>query len=222
MSSVGAVSTAADSRSDKDERCNEDYRTVMPPIPTGEYLLNFVFLHADIGARPYRIEGFQAGLESAGVLREIAACGSFQLNHVWLVTLKSAAAEEKLAAVKAFEVKGRRCVIIDPDRAEVRLKLHWIPFYMPDDCVKKALEPYGKVEGVPRETWHVGGFEGVQSTTRTVRLTHPVGERHRRAPASSAPPIWLLGAGSSTRASATLPSLPQDRAHSKGMSRASL
>lgn len=171
MSSVGAVSTAADSRGDKDERCNEPYRIVMPPIPTGEYLLNSVFLHADIGARPYRIEDFQAGLENAGVLKEIAACGSFQMNHVWLVTLKSAAAKEKLAAAKAFEVKGRRCVIIDPDRAEVRLKLHWIPFYMPDDCVKKALEPYGKVEEVSRETWHVGGFEGVQSTTRTVRLT---------------------------------------------------
>ncbi|CAN8031230.1 unnamed protein product [Ixodes persulcatus] len=142
----------------------------MPPIPTGEYLLNSVFLHANIGVRPYRIEDFQAGLESAEVLKEIAPCGSFQMNHVWLVTLKSSAAKEELAAVKAFEVKGKRCVIIDPGRAEVRLKLHWIPFYMADDCVKKALETYGKVEGVSRETWHVGGFEGVLSTTRTVRL----------------------------------------------------
>lgn len=171
MSSVGAVSTAADSRGFKDERSSEDYRIIMPPIPAGEHLLNSVFLHADIGARPYRIEDFKAGLENAGVLKDIAAFGSFQMNHVWLATLKTPAAKKKLADVKAFEVKGRQCIILDPDRAEVRLKLHWIPFYLPDDCVKRALEPFGKVEEVSRETWRVGGFEGVQSTTRTVRLT---------------------------------------------------
>lgn len=42
---------------------------------------------------------------------------------------------------------------------------------MPNDIVKKAFEPYGKVQEVTRETWHVEGFHGVESTTRIVRLT---------------------------------------------------
>ncbi|CAN7939443.1 unnamed protein product [Ixodes hexagonus] len=88
-----------------------------------------------------------------------------------MVTLKSLIAKKKLVDAGDFQAKGRRCLVIDPDKAEVRLKLHWIPFHLPDDNVKKALEPYGKVEEVTRETWRVKGFEGVQSTTRVVRLT---------------------------------------------------
>ncbi|CAN7949567.1 unnamed protein product [Ixodes hexagonus] len=88
-----------------------------------------------------------------------------------MVTLKTPLAKQKLVSVASFEAKGKRCVVIDPKKSEVRLKLHWIPFHLPDDVVKRALEPYGKVEDVGRETWRVGGFEGVQSTTRVVRLT---------------------------------------------------
>uniref|UniRef100_A0A6B0VA87 CCHC-type domain-containing protein n=1 Tax=Ixodes ricinus TaxID=34613 RepID=A0A6B0VA87_IXORI len=170
MSSVGAV-TAADSRGISAESSSQGYRIVLPPLPKGVHALNSVFLHADITARPYRIEDFKAGLEKAGVLGEIAACGSFQMNHVWMVTLKTPLAKKKLVDAASFEAKGRRCVVIDPEKAEVRLKLHWIPFHLLDETVKKALEPYGKVEDVARETWRVGGFEGVQSTTRVARLT---------------------------------------------------
>ncbi|KAM7284303.1 hypothetical protein ISCGN_001400 [Ixodes scapularis] len=172
MSSVRAVSTATDSRGITAERRDEAaYRIILPTLPTGVYALNSAFLHADVGARPYRIEDFKDGLEHAGVLGDIAACGSYQMNHVWMVTLKSPTAKQRLVDAQAFEVKGRRCLVIDPDKAEVRLKLHWIPFYIPDDNVKKALEQYGKVEEIARETWRVNGFEGVQSTTRAVRLT---------------------------------------------------
>ncbi|KAG0439917.1 hypothetical protein HPB47_016467 [Ixodes persulcatus] len=119
MSSVRAVSTATDSRGITAERRDEAaYRTILPTLPTGVYVLNSVFLHADIGARPYRIEDFKAGLEHAGVLGDIAACGSYQMNHVWMVTLKSPSAKQRLVDAQAFEVKGRRCLVIDPDKAE--------------------------------------------------------------------------------------------------------
>lgn len=171
MSSVGAVSAAGDSRGISADKSNEAYRFILPPLPTGVHALNSVFLHGDIGARPYRIEDFKDGLGKAGVLGDIAACGSYQMNHVWMVTLKSLSAKQKLVNLGAFEAKGRRCVVIDPNKSEVRLKLHWIPFHLPDETVKKALERYGKVEDITRETWRVNGFEGVQSTTRVARLT---------------------------------------------------
>ncbi|KAM7301311.1 uncharacterized protein ISCGN_016830 [Ixodes scapularis] len=182
MSSDGAVSTASDSRGFIADRSIEGYKIILPTLPTGVYALNSVFLHADIAARPYRIEDFKAGLEEAGVLGEIAACGSYQMKHVWMVTLKSLAAKQKLVAMGTFEAKGRRCLIIDPDKTEVRLKLHWIPFHVPDEPVKTALEAYGKVEEIARETWRVKGLEGVQSTTRVARLILKEGVTLERLP----------------------------------------
>lgn len=58
MSSVGAVTTATDSR-ESAVSSNEGYRIVLPPLPTGVHALNSVFLHADITARPYRIQDFK-------------------------------------------------------------------------------------------------------------------------------------------------------------------
>ncbi|KAG0410590.1 hypothetical protein HPB47_012290, partial [Ixodes persulcatus] len=78
---------------------------------------------------------------------------------------------QKLVAAGAIEAKGRLCLVVDPEKNEVRVKLHWIPFHLLDDNVGRAVEPYGKVTEVTRETWRVNGFKGVQSTTRIARLT---------------------------------------------------
>lgn len=42
---------------------------------------------------------------------------------------------------------------------------------MPNDVVRKGLEPYGKVLEVSREKWNVEGFQGIESTTRCARMT---------------------------------------------------
>ncbi|KAM7306624.1 uncharacterized protein ISCGN_010327 [Ixodes scapularis] len=171
MSSRGALSTATDSRGATSDSREQGYRIILPQLPMGVNVLNSVFLHCDISGRPYRIEDFRNSLETVGVLKEVAACGSYQMNHVWMVTLHSLAAKHKLASAKELLVKGKRCLVIDPDKTEVRLRLHWVPYHVTDDNVKTALEPYGRVEEVTREKWHVKGFEGVQSTTRLARLT---------------------------------------------------
>ncbi|KAG0436302.1 hypothetical protein HPB47_018028 [Ixodes persulcatus] len=77
--------------------------------------------------------------------------------------LRKMLCHEKLVAAGTIEAKGRRCLVIDSEKNEVRVKLHWIPFYLPDNNVRRALEPYGKVTEVTRETW--------RSTTRISRLT---------------------------------------------------
>lgn len=67
-------------------------------------------------------------------------------------------------------MKGKKCMILDPSTREVRVKLHWVPYHVADDTLRKALEQYGKVLDITRETWKVSGFEGVQSTTRVARV----------------------------------------------------
>ncbi|XP_077539901.1 uncharacterized protein LOC144152498 [Haemaphysalis longicornis] len=56
------------------------------------------------------------------MLSDVTALGAYQINHVWAVTFKSA---EAMAAGEQ-EVKGRRCLVVDPQDQQVRLKLHWL------------------------------------------------------------------------------------------------
>ncbi|KAM7306223.1 uncharacterized protein ISCGN_009960 [Ixodes scapularis] len=104
------------------------------------------------------------------------------MNHLWIVTLKSDEAKQRLVAAKKLQVKGKRCLVLDPDAADVRLRLHWIPFHVPDEAVRKALEPFEKVEELTREKWRAEGFTGVQSTTRLVRLVLKEGVTQERLP----------------------------------------
>lgn len=76
--------------------------------------------------------------------------------------------------------------MLDPNKAEVRLKLHWVPCDVPDDGIRRALQPYGTVQGVVRESWHEDGFQGVESTTRAVRLKLRDGVTLERLPTNCA------------------------------------
>lgn len=71
---------------------------------------------------------------------------------------------------KELQVKGKTCIIIDPNLQELSFKVHWIPFHVPDEAVKKLFEPMGKVTSVSREKWRRSGFEGIETTTRVVSL----------------------------------------------------
>ncbi|KAM7311425.1 uncharacterized protein ISCGN_008332 [Ixodes scapularis] len=114
---------------------------------------------------------FRQEMARCGVLGDIAALGAYQMNHVWMATLRTAEAKRRLVDAKELQVKGLRCLVVDPSITEVRLRLHWIPYDVPDDVVRKGLEPYGKVLEVSREKWNVEGFQGIESTTRCARMT---------------------------------------------------
>ncbi|XP_077541994.1 uncharacterized protein LOC144154751 [Haemaphysalis longicornis] len=92
------------------------------------------------------------------------------MNHLWAVTFKDAEGPKKLLALKEVTVKNRRCIVIDPQNQEVRLKLHWVLHNVPDDEVRNALEPYGKVMEVTKDRWRVQGCTAQASTTRLVAL----------------------------------------------------
>ncbi|XP_042144018.1 uncharacterized protein LOC115308768 [Ixodes scapularis] len=167
MSSPGAVSAAAGRGNRNSDAVAQEYQVILPPLPTGTTVLNTVFLHADVSARPYRLEHFREALVSATLFAEVVAMGAYQYNHVWAVTLKSAEGKKKLLAAGELFVKGRRCIVVDPSNQDTRLKLHWLVHHVPDDEVRVALAPYGKVTEVVRDQWRAAG---VCSTTRSVSL----------------------------------------------------
>ncbi|KAG0418611.1 hypothetical protein HPB47_004705 [Ixodes persulcatus] len=84
---------------------------------------------------------------------------------------RSLQAKRRLVDAKELQVKGLRCLVVDPSITEVRLRLHCIPYDVPDDVVRKGLEPYGKVLEVSREKWNVEGFQGIESTTRAPKCS---------------------------------------------------
>ncbi|CAN7977237.1 unnamed protein product [Ixodes persulcatus] len=121
----------------------KDYRLQLPALPTGDAAKLSVILHADLQGRPYRIEDFREPLNKAGVLPGVAGLGAFQMSHVWLLKLRTPEDKAKLLEAGHLEVKGRFCLVVDPSRRELRIKLHWVTFDIPVDTVRRAFEPFG-------------------------------------------------------------------------------
>ncbi|KAM7284369.1 uncharacterized protein ISCGN_001463 [Ixodes scapularis] len=170
MSSSGAAITALAGRGDSAVFDSNEYRIILPQLPSGEAMKRAVVLHGDIACRPYRIEDFRQPLGEAGVLGDVVRLGAFQMSHVWLLDLRTDAAKQKLLEMGRLTVKGRTCIVVDPFRQEVRIKLHCVAFGVTNDTIHRAFSEYGVVKEVAHERWRVPGFDGVESTTRIVRL----------------------------------------------------
>ncbi|KAG0433334.1 hypothetical protein HPB47_020018 [Ixodes persulcatus] len=109
-------------------------------------------------------------MESLRVLQELASAGAYQMNHVWMLWLHSPAAKQRLVEAKDLRVKGGRCLVFDPVSMKVRVKLHWVPYHVPNCQVRKELERFGKVADISRDHFRENGFENVQTNTRIVRM----------------------------------------------------
>ncbi|XP_037566407.1 uncharacterized protein LOC119446123 [Dermacentor silvarum] len=157
------------------EMFSQDYQIVLPTLPSGSTVKDTVFLHADLKARLYRVEYFRDALEQLSLLPEVVALGAYQMNHVWAVTFCDNEEKEKMLAAGNFTVKDRRCVVVDPCNQALRIKLHWLLHGVPDEDVRTALAPFGKVLEVTRDKWRVQGCNEKNTTTRSVTLQLKVG-----------------------------------------------
>lgn len=169
-SQVGAAVAASGRGNRTTDAETRDYQIILPQLPTGRFVLNTVFLHADVKARPYRVEDFRDTLARLELLPDVIALGAFQMNHVWAVTFKDAESAKKLVALRDVKVKDLRCMVIDPGNQVLRVKVHWVLYGVPDDLVRAAFAPFGVVTEVARDRWRVSGCSEKGSTTRLVSL----------------------------------------------------
>ncbi|XP_042148809.1 uncharacterized protein LOC120836937 [Ixodes scapularis] len=169
--SNGAPASAAPTGQDLAESSDDGYRMQLPQLPHGKRLETTVFLHGDLRGRPYRTQDFAEALEETVGMKNVVGLGTFQYNHVLICTLDTAEAKERLAAFRELTVKGRRCIIIDPNQTEVTLRVHWMPTFVTDSEVEGALASLGRLKRSTREKWRApnGAYE-VHSTTRSVTL----------------------------------------------------
>lgn len=73
------------------------------------------------------------------------------MDHLWIVTLKTIQAKRKLLVATVVLVKAKKFLILDPCKAEVGVKVHWVAYHVPYDTINKAFEGFGKVEEVTRD-----------------------------------------------------------------------
>ncbi|XP_077552084.1 uncharacterized protein LOC144166436 [Haemaphysalis longicornis] len=166
VGSERAASAANAGRGNSFYAVPKDYRIILPQIPSGEEMNRTVVLHCDTKGRPYRIEDFRQPLKDLGVVQEASGIGAFQMSHVWLVKFRTDDAKKIVDAGHLDRV----CLVVDPNRQEIRVKLHWVSFDVTNDTIRRIFGAYGEVKDVTSERWRVEDFENADSTTRFVCL----------------------------------------------------
>ncbi|KAH6924179.1 hypothetical protein HPB50_013362 [Hyalomma asiaticum] len=177
-----AATAAASGRGNALPHVPKDYRVVLPTLPSGEAMKSAVVLHCDISGRPYRIEHFRDPLKELGIIQEVSAIGAYQMSHVWLLNLRSGDAKKKLLEAGTLMIKDKICLVIDPTRQEVSVKLHWVAFDVTADAIRRAFNEYGDVKEVSTDRWKAAGFECADSLSRVVRLVLRDGVTLERIP----------------------------------------
>ncbi|KAM7290747.1 hypothetical protein ISCGN_027343 [Ixodes scapularis] len=88
-----------------------------------------------------------------------------------MVVCATSLAKSKLVFCEELKVKGKKCLVVDPESKEVKLRLLWLPPHMENRKVVEALEPFGTVRSIVREKWKCEGMEGMDTLNREVQLT---------------------------------------------------
>ncbi|CAN7982707.1 unnamed protein product [Ixodes pacificus] len=148
----------------------KEYRIILPRLPTGMLVTNSLFLHADLSGRPYKATDFKEVLFSIIDRKDLVAVGPFQMSHVWMAVFANGAAKYKVKAQEELEIKKKKCLVIDPTKDEIKMKLLWLPPQLPDSEVKKVLEPFGTVKEITREKWRFSDLQETDTLTRFVTL----------------------------------------------------
>ncbi|KAH6932614.1 hypothetical protein HPB50_008061 [Hyalomma asiaticum] len=177
-----AATAAASGRGNVLPHVPKDYRVVLPTLPSGEAMKSAVVLHCDISGRPYRIEHFRDPLKELGIIQEVSAIGAYQMSHVWLLNLRSGDAKKKLLEAGTLMIKDKICLVIDPTRQEVSVKLHWVAFDVTADAIRRTFNEYGDVKEVSTDRWKAAEFECADSLSRVVRLVLRDGVALERIP----------------------------------------
>ncbi|KAM7293815.1 hypothetical protein ISCGN_023398 [Ixodes scapularis] len=114
----------------------------------GNLVLNSVFLHGDLAARPYRAPDFRDALSGVIDRKDVIAMGQYQMSHVRMVVCATSLAKSKLVSCEELKVKGKKCLVVEPESKEVKLRLLWLPPHMENRRVVEALEPFGAVRSI--------------------------------------------------------------------------
>ncbi|KAH8009117.1 hypothetical protein HPB51_010315 [Rhipicephalus microplus] len=70
------------------------------------------------------------------------------MSHVWVLNMKTDEAKKTFLDAGLLSVKDRPCLVVDPGRQEVRLKLHSVAFDVDIETVRRAFWEHNEVKKV--------------------------------------------------------------------------
>ncbi|KAH6945406.1 hypothetical protein HPB50_008344 [Hyalomma asiaticum] len=93
------------------------------------------------------------------------------MTRVWLMKIRTCVVKAVLLNAGGLVGRGRFSAVIDPAPQDITLKVHYVPFHVTGEALKKAFYHYGKVKEVRHDEWKVRGLERAEPATRIVRMT---------------------------------------------------
>lgn len=97
----------------------------------------------------------------------------FQKNFMkksFCVKLKSELAVSKVIQTQKVKIKGKNFTIQSSSDMSFWLTVHWANPDLPDEAIKKAISPYGKIISMFRPKYDSGPLKGVEMGTRRIKL----------------------------------------------------
>ncbi|KAH8038855.1 hypothetical protein HPB51_003448 [Rhipicephalus microplus] len=129
-----------------------------------------VALHCGVSGRPYRIDDFRKPLKDSGVIQQVGGIGTCQISHVWFLNMNTEQVKKALTDAGVFKVKTGYVSSLTRRGKRLKMKLHWLAFNLMKAAIRRAFYEYGDVKEVTDDRWRAGDFQGVQSTTRAIRM----------------------------------------------------
>src|SRR5271165_4769818 len=134
-----------------------------------ERLDRTVRLSLPTSGRPYTRADFLQQVNDVVGLSALQALGPTSLSHVWEITFKMAAQKAIFVSNGDFVVKGLNCAVNDVRKVRHRVRLHWVPYYVPMSQFESLLTQRGcKVISASFDVSAVRGCEEVHSLIRTI------------------------------------------------------
>lgn len=112
-----------------------------------------VFLHADLMGRLYPAIYLIDGLEDIEDIDKVISSGQISYEPHLDGHFRETDATEKAKQVGQVKVKGEKCLVLDRNSKNIKLKLFWLPNCLEDGRIAEALEPFGQVRSIVRENW---------------------------------------------------------------------
>lgn len=138
-------------------------------------------LTLDPAGKPYNRGDFVRRVEGTVGIQELEAVGPTQDPTIWELTFLTTAAADTFISAGDFTVRGRTATVQGADNQLYRLRIHWVPYYVPHGVFVEALAEKGaKVMTAEFDTSTVKGLEHVKTGIRTfsVQTSCPVDIPH--------------------------------------------
>lgn len=112
-----------------------------------------------------------------GGLKKVEAMGTIRRPNEWQVTFHDIRDARRMVAMAKITVKDHIGFISSMGKSTYRLRVHWAPYHLSQQCLLKSLTeelPEGaEIVALTYETLNIQGFECVRTTTRQAVINYP-------------------------------------------------